>query len=349
MSKYYGITIHSANIVKYGNIKDMSLCDKNSKIEWFVTEESAIRYADKYLRERMVQRAEVPELFEREASNLPGIAFLYMEDKLPPLAESRTPGSIGVGGVDGFKSATFVYCPPPGLDSASTPHGHRPFLYYAGLDTQSIRRIVEAYDKDAEIILPKGYQPHLIPTETSDKPTKYVHYGNTTFDNRTFEPVSARTHNIKPDAGFWASATDAKYSWRNLCQDRKYRNDGPNCRLEFTLKPEAKVFQVRTQDDIAFLLKNYSMPLTSDILTAGTYIERDMFPCLAIDFEAMSKDYDGIDYSYSNLGNLMGEWDCDSVCIFNPDIMRFHEIEMIPEDHECIQDALDDIDEDIEW
>jgi hypothetical protein len=119
--------------------------------------------------------------------------------------------------------------------------------------------------------------------------------------------------------------------------------------LEFTLKPEAKVFLVRTQEDIAFLLKNYSMPLTSDMLTAGTYIERDMFPCLAIDFEAMSKDYDGIDYSYSNLGNLMGEWDCDSVCIFNPDIMRFHEIEMIPEDHECIQDELDDIEEDVEW
>lgn len=345
MSKYYGIDIRSANIVRYGDIHDMSLIDANSKIAWFVTEESAIRYADKCFQERLEQREVLPELFEHETSTLPGIAFLYMEDNLPKLMESRIPGCIGIGGVEGLKNTPFVYCPPPGFDSASDPCGHRQFLYYTGLHTQDFRKIVEAYDKDFEVYLPKGYQPQLVPTEASQHPRVYVHYGNTKFNPSVFEAVYTISHDLKPQAGFWASPTDAKISW----YEREYfRHNDPNGRVEFTLKPDAKVFMVQTLDDIAYLLKNYPAPFTSGLGTTGTYVEQGL-PCLAIDFEAMSQDYDGLDLAYSSLGNIMGVWDCDSVCVFNPDIMKFREIELVPVDTDAklTQDELDDIEEEL--
>lgn len=347
MSKYYGIDIQSPNVVRYGSIPDMSLRNEDSKIAWFSTEKAAIQYAEDEFHQRMEQREALPELFEHEISKLPGIAFLYMEDSVPSLMKaSHINGCCGVGGIQGYKSASFVYCPPPGFNSAQSQDAHRDFLYYAGFHGDQIRHIIDTYDKDFEIVMPAGYQPQLMPTDASKQPTIYVHYGNTQFDAARFQPPCTCGYDLKPQAGFWASDTHANLSWHKWCQREGYKQYHPNNRMEFTLKQGAKVFMVRTLNDIEYLLKTYPAPFTSALGTYGTYVERGL-PCLAVDFEAMSKDYDGIDFDCSQLGNIMGTWDCDSACIFNPDVMRFREIELMPVDPEYTQDEFDDIEEEL--
>lgn len=349
MSKYYGIDIQSANVVRYGSIQDMSLRNKDSKIAWFSTEKDAIQYAETMLYQRMEQREALPELFEHEISKLPGIAFLYMEDSVAALMEApRISGCCGVGGVQGYKGATFVYCPPPGFDSSQSQEAHRNFLYYAGFHADRIRHIVDTYDKDFEIVLPAGYQPQLMPTDASERPTIYVHYGSTQFDASRFRPPCTRDDDLKPQAGFWVSDKSAQLSWQEWCQKEGYKKYNPNNRIECTLEPGAKIFMVRDLPDIEYLLKKYPAPFNAGVSTYGTYIEYGL-PHLMVDYAAMSKDYDGIDFSYSDLGNMMGMWDCDSACIFNPDVMRFREIELIPVEAECTQDEIDNMEEEIEW
>lgn len=345
MSKYYGIDVQSANVVRYGSIQDVSLRNEDSKIAWFLTEKDAIQYADQILRQRMEQREALPELFEYEISKLPGIAFLYMEDNVSSLeGANRISGCCGIGGVQGYKGATFVYCPPPGFDSSQNQDAHRDFLYYAGFDTDRIRHIVDTYDKDFEIVVPAGYQPKLMPTDESKDATIYVHYGSAQFDATRFSSPYAGSIDLKPQAGFWVSDKNAQFSWQEWCQREGFRECNPNNRIECTLAPGAKVFMVRDLSDIEYLLKRYPAPLGAGVGTYGTYIEKGL-PHLMVDYAAMSQDYDGIDFSYSNLGNLMGAWDCDSACIFNPAVMRFRELELMPVDYECTQEWIDDVEE----
>lgn len=80
------------------------------------------------------------------------------------------------------------------------------------------------------------------------------------------------------------------------------------------------------------------------MLQYGSYMEYGL-PYLCIDYEAMSKDFDGICYNYTALRNLLGPWDCDSVVIFNPDIMEFRDIVLYPEDFSPNDMNIDDNDE----
>ena len=87
--------------------------------------------------------------------------------------------------------------------------------------------------------------------------------------------------------------------------------------------PNAKVIKVQTLDDIAYLIKNYPAPFTSKMSIYESYVRMGL-PYRAIDYGKMSKDFDGIEYSYTKLGNILGQWDCDSVIMFNPDAIDFN-------------------------
>jgi hypothetical protein len=318
MANYYGVTLHSPDVVYEGEINDVSLVNSTSSIAWFKTLNGALQFAQGAFEGRPL------------TTQPPGLAFIYIDSKPILSSDSPIPQCAGEGGVRSAMSASLAYLPPPGFNPEDL-YDCNQFVYIPGF----LKQLVDAYHWDASTVIPIDYKPQFV-----DKDTVYVHYGSTVFNKECFTPAYTRMHDLKPDEGFWASPVNASWSWLDYCQEEHFCNYNPNRRLEFSLSPNARVFKVRTIEDLAYLIQKYPAPWVAGMDTHTSYISQGL-PARAIDYEAMANDYDGLDYSFTNLGNILGCWDCDSVVIFNPDVMQFREIELLPEDPNACYDDDD--------
>lgn len=140
----------------------------------------------------------------------------------------------------------------------------------------------------------------------------YVHYGHKEFDPEKFNGnIKNKPYWSKPAnwAGLWASPVDTDFSWKKWCELEEFRECSKDNCFKFKLKDNAKVLTVTELSD------------------ASNYIIGDEF-CGGLDFEQMIKDgYDAIELihgdNYRELHfSLFNSWDCDSICIFNADILE---------------------------
>lgn len=141
---------------------------------------------------------------------------------------------------------------------------------------------------------------------------KYVHYGFTTFDKKQFQPISNYPLFTKPQGGLWASPVDAPYGWSAWCKDQEYGNCDPERCFTFSLKENARVLTLRYKGDLAALPKA-QLPFSNP-------------SWICLDYEKLQQSgWDAVEVDMSGGGNelyfpLYG-WDCDSIVIFNPDII----------------------------
>jgi len=145
----------------------------------------------------------------------------------------------------------------------------------------------------------------------------YIHYGAEAFYLDRFKKVNNADYFSKPYGGFWASPVDAENGWKTWCENESFEpRGGLSKHFCFELAKDAKVYHIRKADDI------YELPLITYSLFSDT---------LYIDFEKASKSWDAIevhisddpatDYTKSLYWLLYG-WDCDSILIMNPDIIK---------------------------
>lgn len=156
----------------------------------------------------------------------------------------------------------------------------------------------------------------------------YIHYGSTYFDFGRFNPIKNRNGWVKPSGGLWASSQEYDFSWYdwldregyNSSDDTdfsKYKNNGF---FKFKLNT-SKILTIKTDEELDDVMKDYANK--EGLIYSIT-------KCL--DFEKLSNDYDAIEVLISNdyrLNiSLMG-WDCDSILIFNPNIIEVIEDEVM--------------------
>lgn len=139
----------------------------------------------------------------------------------------------------------------------------------------------------------------------------YVHYGHKNFDNDLFKPIKNISNFSKPKGGLWASRIDAKYGWREWCNDEEFRKNDEENAFRFTLSDYAKILYIDSED------KLLNLPIQKNCIIKS-------WKCL--DFEELLKNYyDAIEVDISKCWALYNElygWDCDSILIMNPDIIR---------------------------
>lgn len=136
----------------------------------------------------------------------------------------------------------------------------------------------------------------------------------------------------KPYGGFWASAIDSKYGWKEWCE-----NEGFVCHVDnyfdFTLKDNAKILYLKTLDDIFNILKFYPMFLIQCYQNQALFkyfreqekynkddlIGNIMAPECILNFEKLVKyGYDAIEVEIDELYYILYGWDCDSILVLNP-------------------------------
>lgn len=117
---------------------------------------------------------------------------------------------------------------------------------------------------------------------------------------------------IKPRGGFWTSTYNKEYGseWIDWCKENEFSTSSTFNGFILYIKEGVRVYKVDSEQD---LMKLFSM-----------YELRTELPIKALDFEKISKDYDGLHltsrgqvetrltYPY----NLYG-WDCECTLWFN--------------------------------
>lgn len=138
---------------------------------------------------------------------------------------------------------------------------------------------------------------------------KFIHFGGKYFDPLKFVPVQNLPHRNKPKGGLWASSTRTDYGWYEWSRDN---DDFGHCRFTnaftFELAPETRVLNLKTTEDV-----KKAAQIGHPTVFGGL---------LCLDFEAIAKRYDVIDFSVAQLYMIMWGWDCDSVLILNPDVVE---------------------------
>lgn len=170
-----------------------------------------------------------------------------------------------------------------------------------------------------------------------NKDVTYTHYGCTKFDKEKFRPIKNRDAFIKPYGGFWASRTDAEYGWKDWNENNCYSSCDENNRVVFKLTENARVLELHSVMDAKMMKNEYQAPNTYGLPTFG-FID-------FIDFEGIAKDYDAIEFFLSDDGGLYDEmygWDCDSILILNPDVVKQIEIEKNIADN-ILEDEMKDV------
>ena len=139
---------------------------------------------------------------------------------------------------------------------------------------------------------------------------KYIHYGHKSFDINKFDKLQNESCFVKPLGCLWASRIDAKFGWKDWNEIEHFRECNKNNSFIFKLKNNAKVLEIKNSKDLEKLPKVNPERLIS-------------FICL--DFEKIAKKYDAIELFISEDRKLYWDlygWDCDSICIMNPNIIE---------------------------
>lgn len=143
----------------------------------------------------------------------------------------------------------------------------------------------------------------------------YVHYGADQYNKDLVEIRKSWTIPAKPDKGLWASPLDADYGWKDWCQGEDFRLETLDASFKFVIKDSANILHVHSEKDIL----PYVIPCEYRFcITETSSLDK-------LDQELLYSKFDGIELhlsdNYSMHNGIFNTWDCDSICVWNPDVI----------------------------
>lgn len=138
---------------------------------------------------------------------------------------------------------------------------------------------------------------------------KFIHMGSDHFDKYRFVPIKNDRDWVKPRGGLWSSPENSPYGWESWVNDNNFTYD-LNSWFKFTLKAGAKVLEITSSKQLKDLPKGTTTLPHSWVV---------------LDFEAIAKEYDAMLVLISSDNQLYWDlygWDCDTLLVFNPDIIE---------------------------
>ena len=138
----------------------------------------------------------------------------------------------------------------------------------------------------------------------------YIHYGHKSFDNKLFDEIKNERAWVKPIGGLWASNINAKYGWRDWCEEQRFRECSIDNSFKFKLKEDSRILKIDNSD----ILKK--LPIVNAPFRTSW---------INLDFEKIKEEYDTIEVLISEDERLYWDlygWDCDSLLVLNKEVIE---------------------------
>lgn len=140
----------------------------------------------------------------------------------------------------------------------------------------------------------------------------YIHYGHQEFDVSKFQNPQNSLLRNKPCGGLWASKANAKFGWKDWCEQNEF--DWCNLKQSF-------VFKISDKANILYINCVADVDKLPDQKT-----DLSLTCIKTVDFEQLIADgIDAIEFNLSHDWDLymaLYGWDCDSTLILNPNIIE---------------------------
>lgn len=144
---------------------------------------------------------------------------------------------------------------------------------------------------------------------------KYIHYGTNNFNPDLFKDIK-NCDWVKPNGGLWASDVNAPHGWKNWCEDEHFADCQKENSFTFKLKDGAKVLFVASDDDLIDL-----PVIDTELSRTISSLQRFKY----LDFEKLAEEYDAMEVmagSGKGLYWALYGWDCDSLLVFNKEMIE---------------------------
>ena len=139
----------------------------------------------------------------------------------------------------------------------------------------------------------------------------YIHYGHKKFDVNSFIEISNHKPAwVKPYGGLWASNINAKFGWKDWCEEQRFRECSLDNSFKFKLKENTRILKIDNSD----ILKK--LPIVNAPFKTSW---------INLDFEKLRKNYDVIEFLISEDERLYWDlygWDCDSLLVLNKEVIE---------------------------
>jgi len=138
----------------------------------------------------------------------------------------------------------------------------------------------------------------------------FIHHGSECFLPNVYRHIENRAYFSKPDGGLWASRTDAVFGWQEWCQEEDFQLYKLKKWFLFDVTPEARILTIENTSQLDPLPEVNPFPLAGIV---------------HLDFEELSRTWDAIEVLISKDEKLyfaLYGWDCDSILIMNPKILK---------------------------
>ncbi len=150
---------------------------------------------------------------------------------------------------------------------------------------------------------------------------RYIHFGSNHYDKQRLERAvtsDKKYRRLDKPNGLWASPIDAKYGWKEWCENEEFRLEGLEESFEFTLSPEAKILRIEKLSDatdyfIADRRIDYANTLITTVYSLNLPLIYDRYDAMEV---ILSNDWQ----TFHDI-NIFYTWDVDSICVWNPDII----------------------------
>ena len=150
--------------------------------------------------------------------------------------------------------------------------------------------------------------------------TEYVHYGANEFipEKVTEDAKYWRKNSIGKPSGLWASPLNAELNWKDWCEEEDFHTERLDESFKFKLKNGSRILEVHQIEDILLYVvpNNFGFRLWVGSESKLVLLNRD----------ALMSDFDGMELYLSENWLLRDmyfyTWDCDSICIWNSDVIE---------------------------
>lgn len=150
---------------------------------------------------------------------------------------------------------------------------------------------------------------------------RYIHYGHKDFNGHSFVGIKNEMFpRIKPVGGFWASPVDAKYGWKDWCDSEKFIECNKNNSFEFSIDESANIFHIYSVSDLKRLPENKMDSMFSHSM--WYCIDFEQCVKMGIDAIELHLSEDRPEDLFNSLYYALYGWDCDSILIMNPNIIK---------------------------
>lgn len=137
----------------------------------------------------------------------------------------------------------------------------------------------------------------------------YIHYGSDHFSRDKFVPLHNEPDWVKPRGGLWASPLNSEQGWSNWVESSNYSTNMKD-NFIFKLKSNTRILKITSSSQLS------NLPMQETNFNWSWKI---------LDFMKIAKSYDAMLVLISSDEQLYWDlygWDCDTLLVFNPDVIE---------------------------